>query len=171
MRAVPDTPTEPASHGGAPAVPGDNTEAPRGSVLKRTNRLILAIVAFQLLVPLTYYMRDDPYDERFAWRMFSAVRLHNCQTEAVDRRDEGEVPIALTSVIHRAWVNHLGRNRAEVVHAFLRHRCEVDGVESVQVVNRCVTPDGTALRPQVYVRACASGEVQEPEALIVEATR
>ena len=39
-------------------------------------RFILVFVLSQLLLPLHYYVgRRDPHDERFAWRMFSPMRM------------------------------------------------------------------------------------------------
>ena len=144
------------------------SDPPRGTARGRAMRIILAALAFQLIVPLTYYVRSDPYDERFAWRMFSAVRLHRCQTTATETIDEVERSIALTRVIHRAWVNHLSRNRRDVVHAFLRRRCREDGVDEVKVQNDCTTPDGATLEAQVYELDCASGALEEPGDLILE---
>lgn len=129
----------------------------------------MALLAFQLIVPLTYYLRSDPYDERFAWRMFSAVRLHSCQTTATETVGDVEQSIPLTQVIHRAWVNHLSRNRRDVVHAFLRRRCREEGVTRVKVQNDCTTPDGASLQPQIYELTCEDGELVEPGELILEA--
>src|SRR5690606_11751297 len=81
----------------------------------RTLRWIALLVAVQLLIPLTYYLRDDPYDERFAWRMFSGIRLHQCRTRAFDLRGERALELDLNSVIHRAWINNLARNRRDVI--------------------------------------------------------
>lgn len=152
--------------------PSEASAAPPPRAQRRKILRVLGFfVALQLLVPLTYYLRDDPYDERFAWRMFSAVRLHRCQTTALERRGDDEAPIALGQVLHRAWANHLSRNRRDVVRAFLRKRCEGEGVTSVVVRNDCVAPDGTALRPQIYERDCRTGRVEEPGALVVEQPR
>lgn len=137
------------------------------SPTSKVRAFVAALVALQLLIPLTYYLRDDPYDERFAWRMFSGVRLHRCQTEAFDLNGEQARPIRLPQVIHRAWINHLSRNRRSVVHAFLERRCEDGEGEAVRVVNRCVTPSRRELEPQIYERVCATGELEEPEAFIV----
>jgi hypothetical protein len=49
--------------------------------LARTGRgrFIIAFLAVQLLLPLHYYLvRHDPHDERFAWRMFSPMRMADC---------------------------------------------------------------------------------------------
>ncbi|MBW2464764.1 MAG: hypothetical protein JRH11_24155, partial [Deltaproteobacteria bacterium] len=42
---------------------------------RKKNTLIVAFLAFQLLLPLRYYMGSDEFDERFAWRMFSPIRM------------------------------------------------------------------------------------------------
>ena len=129
---------------------------------------LLGFLLFQLIIPLTYYLRDDPYDERFAWRMFSAVRLHSCRTTSTETIGENNVSIPLHQVIHRAWSNHLSRNRASVVHAFLRWRCAEEEVNSVQLRNECTTPSGQALQPQIYELDCRTGKLEEPETLIVQ---
>jgi len=42
-------------------------------------RFIAVFVIAQLLLPLHYYLaRKDPHDERFAWRMFSPMRMARC---------------------------------------------------------------------------------------------
>ncbi len=147
---------------------GAYTDPPTGTARRKALRIIVAALAFQLVVPLTYYMRSDPYDERFAWRMFSAVRLHRCQTTATETVGEVEQSIALSRVIHRAWVNHLSRNRRDVVHAFLHRRCREEGVTHVKVQNDCSTPDGATLEPQLYELECSTGELSEPGELILE---
>ena len=39
-------------------------------------RFIAVFIATQLVLPLRYYvLRDDEHDERFAWRMFSPMRM------------------------------------------------------------------------------------------------
>jgi hypothetical protein len=126
-------------------------------------RIFLAVfLGLQALVPLRYYLGDDLYDERFSWRMFSAVRVQSCETYATERVSDGERPIDLNRAIHRAWVTTLSRNRADTIRAFLRRRCDEEGVTSVKVVNRCVEPDGERVPDLVYERDCESGEVTEP---------
>lgn len=140
---------------------------PTGKTKARVLRFLGLLIAFQLIVPLTYYVRDDRYDERFAWRMFSAVRLHTCRTSATEETGSGARPIRLGQVVHRAWANHMSRNRRDVVHAFLRRRCDEESVERVTVRNDCVATDGTPLEPQVYERECATGAQTEPDGLEV----
>ena len=141
-------------------------DVPVGRTRKRVVRFVLAVLALQLFVPLTYYLQTgDPYDERFAWRMFSAVRMYSCRTTATETVDGSEQAISLSSTLHQAWVNHLARNRRDVVVAFLDAHCDEEGVSEVTVRNDCSAPDGRSVEPQVYHRDCASGEVELPDAL------
>ena len=138
-------------------------DAPVGAARKRVVRFVVVLLLLQLVVPLSYYLQTgDPYDERFAWRMFSAVRLHSCRTTANERVGESEREIQLSSTLHQAWVNHLSRNRRDVVLAFLEARCDEEGVREVSVRNECTAPDGEPIEPQVYRRECASGELTLP---------
>ena len=144
---------------------------PDESIRTRQRRLLLGFLAVQLVVPATYYLRDDRYDERFAWRMFSAVRLHACETTAdeVRRRPEGlrASPIDLARAIHVAWLDHLGRNRRAVIHAFLERRCREPSVVRVRVVNACVTADDRPLPPIEYGLECATHAFEDPPPLDV----
>ncbi len=82
----------------------------------------LAVLACQIILPLSYYLRDDPYDERFAWRMFSAERMHICSTKAIEIVAAGGGkrvrPLPLRATLHQAWLTHIKRNRRPVVHGF-----------------------------------------------------
>ncbi|MFO0692473.1 MAG: hypothetical protein U0230_02865 [Polyangiales bacterium] len=143
--------------------------APPERVRTWQRRLLLGFLAFQLVVPATYYLRDDRYDERFSWRMFSAVRLHTCETTAEETRltPDGPrtSPIDLARTLHVAWLDHLGRNRRAVVHAFLERRCREVGVVRVRVVNDCVTADDRALPPIEYTLDCATHRLGDPPPL------
>jgi hypothetical protein len=126
--------------------------------------IFLAVfLGLQLLIPLRYYLGSDPYDERFSWRMFSAVRVHRCQVSVVETVADQPRPVDLARAIHFAWINTLERNRDSVVKKFLQVRCARDDVSEVTLTNHCVTPDGTRIEPIVWTRDCASGELSEPE--------
>jgi hypothetical protein len=76
--------------------------------------LIAAFVAIQLLLPLRYYVAHrDPHDERFAWRMFSPMRMVHC-TATFDR--DG-VQLPLGREFHEAWIELAARGRFTVVEA------------------------------------------------------
>ena len=77
--------------------------APSG-IDARPRTVGLVLLACWLLlhvsVPLSYYLSSDIYDERFAWRMFSAVRVQECSLDARETTASGSVrPIALQSVL------------------------------------------------------------------------
>jgi hypothetical protein len=130
----------------------------------------LAVLAWQIILPLTYYVRDDPYDERFAWRMFSAERMHVCSTRAIeivaDGGSKGVRRIPLENTLHQAWLTHIKRNRRPVVHRFLEWRCESPGVSGVRLVNRCAAADRRPLAPRHYAIDCASGAISERTSFI-----
>lgn len=141
--------------------------APEGERKKRVRLGIAAFLVVQLVMPLRYYLGDDEYDERFAWRMFSAIRVVECQTSATEEldREHGDAvrPIDLDRVIHPAWINNIRRNRYDVIEAFLARRCEEEGVARVEIANQCVAADGTARDPLKWTRECSSGQSTEPE--------
>jgi hypothetical protein len=153
-----DTTGSPAA--AAPAPPLDVGRT-RGRVLV----FAIAVLVLQLVVPLTYYLRDDPYDERFAWRMFSAERLHTCTSTAVELVVDGGRKrvrrIPLDATLHVAWLTHIRRNRRPVVHRFLEWRCQQPGVSAVRLLNRCVAADRAPLAPRHYAIECADGDITE----------
>jgi hypothetical protein len=97
-------------------------------------RFILAFVMVQLLVPLAYYtVRRDPHDERFAWRMFSPMRMARCSPHvAIDGK-----AIALDTVFHEAWIELAERGRFGVVEAMAARLCNQHSGSSVVVSLDC----------------------------------
>jgi hypothetical protein len=83
-------------------------------------RFILAFLAAQLLIPLDYYVRRrDPHDERFAWRMFSPMRMTKCRPSfTVDG-----APVELDAEFHEAWITAAKRGRASVIEAMAQRLC------------------------------------------------
>lgn len=155
-------PKETQDDGSAPGDVGADPSAPPRWV----EILIAVFVAFQLIVPATYYLRDDPYDERFAWRMFSNIRLYQCRPTAFERREgAAEAPVQLTRHVHQAWINTVARNRVDVIVAMLDKRCEEPDMERVRLVNECHKTDGEELEPIEYALECRTGRLTVPEAL------
>lgn len=137
---------------------------PESSKRKLVLAFIALVLGLQVLIPLRYYLGDDAYDERFSWRMFSAVRVHRCQLRPTETAEAGGIrPINLNREIHRAWVTTLQRNRHTVSEKFLASRCAAEGIASVRLENLCVTPNGTRLEPLVWEMACATGAISAPE--------
>jgi hypothetical protein len=96
-------------------------------------RFILAFVVVQLLLPLAYFARRDPHDERFAWRMFSPMRMAQCKASfAVDG-----APIALADKFHEAWLTLVERGRFVVVEAMAARLCDEHPNKTVTVRLDC----------------------------------
>ena len=116
----------------------------RALVATWPGRFILVFVAVQLLLPLHYYVaRRDPHDERFAWRMFSPMRMAKCTPKvALDGR-----PLALETTFHEAWIELAQRGRFVVVEAMAEHLCKQHPGSSVTVSLDCTYLDRD---PQTY---------------------
>jgi hypothetical protein len=83
-------------------------------------RFIFVFVLVQLALPLRYYLAPrDPHDERFAWRMFSPMRMATCTASAtVD-----DVPLPLGGRFHEAWLELLRRGRFVVIERMAAALC------------------------------------------------
>jgi len=130
----------------------------------RANAFIAAFLAFQVVVPLTYYLGDRVYDERFGWRMFSTLRLQHCDLRA-EAVDDGATPrpLRLHESMHVAWVNLLKRARPAVIDKALLARCADTGASEVRLRRACRDTDGTVLPRQHWVADCATGAVRKLE--------
>jgi hypothetical protein len=111
------------------------------------------LVALQVAIPASYYLRVDRDDERFAWRMFSAVRMRRCEVSAYDVRGSSRLPVDIPGVLHASWIRSLERGRAKVIDRFLATRCTA-GAEEAQLERRCREPSGRTLQPMLYRRPC-----------------
>jgi hypothetical protein len=101
----------------------------------------------QVAVPLHYYAaRADKNDERFAWRMFSSVRLLRCGSgPRLARPPEFRVggrPVDLYGEFHEAWVEISRRGRIHVIEAMARELCARNPGEPVTVSFSCTSVDG-----------------------------
>ena len=100
--------------------------------------VILIILATQLVLPLHYYtVRRDPHDERFAWRMFSPMRMAKCTPKfSVDGK-----PIVLGAEFHEAWVEIAKRGRFVVIEEMGARLCENNPGAAVHGVIECTYLD------------------------------
>jgi hypothetical protein len=108
--------------------------------LARTGRgrFILAFLAVQLLLPLRYYLHPrDPHDERFAWRMFSPMRMSHCTPSF--EIDGKPAPIAAT--FHEAWYEIAQRGRFSVIEAMGARLCKLNPDKAVKVTLECTYID------------------------------
>ncbi len=127
--------------------PRPMTEAPQ-----QTHWVHLGItlfVASQVIIPLSYYIGEGGHDERFAWRMFSPVRLAGCTVSATDHTSGSAEPIRLSRELHVVWINLLKRARTGVVEGAIDHLCSAratGGTEpDVRLKLECRTPHGVSL--------------------------
>lgn len=106
---------------------------------------IVAFIAAQLYLPLSYYLRpdplpelreghagqgpvtlpegSDPFDERFAWRMFSPVRMVKCRATLYDATDGVRKRVRVGQELHYLWVNLMRRARRPIFDQYARWRC------------------------------------------------
>jgi hypothetical protein len=101
-------------------------------------RFILAFVVIQALLPLAYYTtRRDPHDERFAWRMFSPMRMARCTPHVtIDGK-----PFQLGSAFHEAWMSVAARGRFDVIEAMGAKLCAAHPDARVEVALDCTYED------------------------------
>lgn len=125
--------------------------------MRLRNFALGAFFCLQIWLPLSYYLGDDPSDERFAWRMFSATRLSKCKAEVVASQHSGpETRLDAREHLHVAWVTNMTRNRKRVIEAYLERVCD-DGYSSAKLTNECVLPSKEK-QSFVYEIACESRE-------------
>lgn len=124
-------------------------------------------LGIQTWAALSYYQSDYPWDERFAWRMFSPVRGLKCSYQIWERQDQSSsacpdksglqcAPYKLSRHHHMVWNNLLKRGRLSVLSQLARYECQKQ-VERSPSINqpgffvdlRC--PDPIPGRPIVQV--------------------
>jgi hypothetical protein len=145
--------------------------------------LIGLFVSAQIVLPLSYYLGDYPWDERFSWRMFSTVRSLSCEVSAWRERDEGAEgrrttrcpqgeglceQVALSQELHMVWVNLLKRGRREVLKAFVEQQCAQSPSRALYVRFACPHPE--APHPLVTLQAPHVDLCAQPEALLSDVT-
>lgn len=107
---------------------------PVRSCMDRRSLFIAAILTLNALGPLRYYLlSQDPYDERFAWRMFSPVRMLRCEA---DFRLDGQ-QVELGSSFHAAWITLVQRGRMDVTEAVADRLCLTNPGRALTLRYRC----------------------------------
>lgn len=138
---------------------------PEAATRQRAGWTLAMFALVCVAIPLRYYWGDDLYDERFAWRMFSRVRVQECSAEVT----EDGLPLVVLGrdpsapgILPAPWHALLQRNRPAVVHRFLRWRCDAEGErETVRVTTRCSDTGGVALAPIVREMDCGNGAITD----------
>lgn len=106
----------------------------------RADAFILVWLAAQLALPLHYYaLREDPRDERFAWRMFSSLTERPCDSGfRVGGRD-----VDPRRHFADAWVAMASLGRRQVALRMARALCDEFPGEPVSVRLECPNATGT----------------------------
>ena len=101
-------------------------------------RFIVVFVLVQLLLPLHYYLfRHDPHDERYAWRMFSPMRMTQCAPHfTVDK-----TPVPMTKEFHEAWIEIANRGRFAVLEEMAAKLCTENPGKPIGLAMDCTYLD------------------------------
>lgn len=145
--------------------PAENTDVGPTRLRRRAvNVGICLFLAAQIGVPLSYYLSDRSYDERFSWRMFSTLRVRDCHVTVTEFVGAHGLPreVDVQRDIHVSWLRLLERMRGSVIDAYLARRCADPAVQRVEFTSTCRDTDSTALPAFAQRRVCHS-EV-DPEA-------
>jgi len=146
-----------------------DTASPPARRLRRLISLgIAAYLTWQVVLPLRYYLRENRQDERFAWRIFSALAIppYRCEVR-VQEFAHGEQlgrEVNLARTLHDAWTAALRQGQDAVVRQFLHTRCGSSSlVEAVEFSRLCRRED-RAPAPHMRVRLdCRSGAINAQE--------
>ncbi|HEX5657114.1 MAG TPA: hypothetical protein VFX59_07955 [Polyangiales bacterium] len=122
-------------------------------MLTRPALWLWLLVAVQVAIPASYYLRAERDDERFAWRMFSAVRLRRCEVSAYDVHGPARRRVDVPHALHASWIRSLERGRPNVIDRFLATRCAF-GAQEAQLERRCHEPSGAVMEPMLYRHVC-----------------
>lgn len=147
----------------------DATETPHKPGIgsrRLANWFIAGFLLFQVAMPLRYYLGGRGYDERFSWRMFSTLRMQQCEMQvseatSQDANNPAFRPVQVRRDVQVAWVNLLERVRMPVVEKYLARRCERQGATRVTYTRRCTDTDGSALPVQTLSMDCATRTLRE----------
>jgi hypothetical protein len=129
---------------------------------------IAVFLTWQVLLPLGYYRAENRRDERFAWRIFSALAIApwRCDVRVQEFADgasgdaSGGRDVDLSRTLHDAWTMALRQGQDAVVERVLRARCASSAsVAAVELSRVCSAPDARPA-PQMRVRLdCRSGTI------------
>ncbi|HEX7476520.1 MAG TPA: hypothetical protein VF331_01810 [Polyangiales bacterium] len=126
------------------------------------NAFIALFLAYQVGMPLSYYLSDRVHDERFSWRMFSTVRLQECDVQVHELAERSgtvrERPVVVERDLQIAWIGLLKRLRPAVVEKYLRQRCERAHAQQVTLQGQCVNSNGEAMPERSFAVHCATGQ-------------
>jgi hypothetical protein len=131
---------------------------------------IAAYLAWQVLVPVAYYQGENRRDERFAWRIFSALAIapYRCDVRVKEFAAGDRIgrDVDLSRTLHDAWTEALRQGQDAVVDRLLRTRCRSSSRVGTVEFSRLCRREDHAAAPSMRVRLdCLSGVVSKQEDL------
>jgi len=116
---------------------------------KYRHALIALFLCVQIGAPLSYYIGSRRYDERFAWRMFSPIRMVRCNVRFVGVKSGRSGRLRMSREVSQTWTAWMQRGNRRVVRGFARHWCDENHAASprLTVDLTCPLPNGTLDRP------------------------
>ena len=113
----------------------------------------------QMVLPLHYYAGPrNGNDERFSWRMFSAVRMQKCRP--IFLLGEEQETVNLWPEFHEAWITLARRGRFQVVDAMAARLCEKHPEKLLSLSLRCRGIDGTIAEHGDGSNLCLTGSLR-----------
>jgi hypothetical protein len=168
---VPSSPRGEAAPTTARALSRVDATAPPARRLRRLVGLAIAAhLTFQVVLPLRYYLRENRRDERFAWRIFSALAIppYHCDVRVQEFTDDERIgrEVDLSRTLHDAWIASLRQGQDAVVERFLHARCGSSSLVAAVEFSRLCRREDHARAPYMRVRRdCRSGAVSAQEEL------
>lgn len=155
-------PTQPPPVAEQPPAPPQ--EPPARAPSRWVGLFILFFLAAQLLLPLRYYLNAPTNDERFAWRMFSSVRLRDNAARLYEtiEQDGNTLERPIPAGLLAPWQSALDSNRMDVTEKVMRRHCEQAGVLSVRYELSSKDVSGNPLPTQQW-RLDRGGELRRIE--------
>jgi hypothetical protein len=141
-----------------------------GRARSRTNLFVGVYLFVQIVLPFSYYMRADKSDERFAWRMFSAVKYlqQTCIVSLGEWRPGGKLrPLPRDEFISKVpygWMQFLHRDRDAVIGKFLNRYCAANpDVVELELLRKCAAPDGRSDSLESLKMDCRTGALRRAQ--------
>jgi hypothetical protein len=142
----------------------ETTPSRVSSIQRRlANAFIVVFLAYQVAMPLRYYLGGRGYDERFSWRMFSSLRLQQCEMQVEETVAGRSRPVSVSRDVQVAWVKLLERVRLPVVEKYLVRRCESPDVDEVSYSRRCTDTGGASVPSSTLRMRCADRSLRGVE--------
>jgi len=146
----------------------DIASPPPGLLRRLISLGVAAYLIWQIAVPLRYYLRENRRDERFAWRIFSALVIapYRCDVRVaeVSHGEQLGREVNLERTLHDAWIGLLKVGQDAVVKRFLRLRCRSDPLVDAVEFSRTCRREDRAPAPHRRVRLeCRSGDITTHE--------